>query len=122
MASAYKNYQTIEGRCTVLLRCMRTSSKVRGQECTITREQLIAKWNRQQGLCAYSGQPMTLEPAVKRGGKLTRWDGISVERMDCSVGYTDDNTVFVCYGINRMRSDLPMDVFLKLCAAVTNKS
>jgi hypothetical protein len=48
------------------------------------------------------------------------YTSVSVERIDSSVGYTAENTILVCNVINRMKSDLPGEVFFDMCRAVTD--
>jgi hypothetical protein len=69
-------------------------------------------WRDQYRLCAYSGIEMTTLPA-----KLT---SVSVERIDNKVGYTRENTVLVCNGVNRMKSDMEPEEFFNFCKSVSD--
>lgn len=46
----------------------------------------------------------------------------SVDRKDSAVGYTQDNVQLVLFEINRMKSDLPQNHFLALCALVAENN
>ena len=110
-ASVIKRYSTFSGRTKTFLISCRKSAGKRGQQFLLTESLLLKMWEDQNGLCAYSGIPMDLAP-----NKLTT---VSVERIDSGIGYTEDNTVFVCTGVNRMKSDLPAEDFYNFCRCVT---
>lgn len=109
--SLAKKYSTFEGRLTTLLRTCNTSAKSRNQECTLTRDDLIECWEKQEHVCAYTGIELTTQPAL--------YNSVSVERIDSSVGYTPENTILVCNYINRMKSNFDYKIFYDLCKAVT---
>jgi hypothetical protein len=108
--SRAKKYSTFEGRITTLLRCCRISAIKRKQECTITSEDLVNAWQKQGGICVYTGYEMTTAPS--------QYNSVSVERVDNSIGYTAENTVLVCNIVNRMKSDIPGEIFFDICLAV----
>lgn len=111
--SLRKKYSTFEGRITTFLRTCNDSARKRKQECTLTRSDLLDLWERQNGRCFYSDIELSTLPALDTS--------VSVERLDSSIGYTPNNTVLVCNVINRMKSDIDLDLFLKMCKAITNK-
>ena len=47
-----------------------------------------------------------------------QYTSVSVERIDNSIGYTAANTILVCNIVNRMKSDIPGEVFFDVCRAV----
>ena len=49
------------------------------------------------------------------------FNSVSVERIDSKIGYTIDNVVLVCNVINRMKSDLPLNLFIEMCHKVSEK-
>ena len=109
--SRQKKYSTFEGRITTFLRTCKNSAEKRGNEFSLTRQDLIDCWENQQGLCVYSGIEMTTQPALPTS--------VSVERIDSSIGYTPENTVLCCNHINRMKSDLSYDEFFTFCKAIS---
>lgn len=109
--SIVKKYSTFEGRITTFLQSCKNSSKKRGQEFSLTREDFIEMWKVQAGTCAYSGLPMELLPNTLLS--------VSVERIDSKIGYTKENTVLVANAVNRMKSDLDPEDFFHLCKCVT---
>lgn len=115
LKSREKKYSTFEGRITVLLRTCKTSSIKRGgQEMTLTRESLLELWEKQKKLCFYTDIRMDTQPEL--------FNSVSVERIDSKIGYTIDNVVLVCNVINRMKSDLPFNLFIEMCHKVSEKN
>jgi hypothetical protein len=108
--SRAKQNSTIEGRAKIFLQNARKSAVKRGQEFDLTIADVVACWDLQESVCAYSGRAMTLE-----AGKLNT---VSIERIDSDVGYTPDNTILVCQAINRMKSDFSYEDFYALCRDV----
>jgi hypothetical protein len=108
--SRQKQNSTIEGRAKIFLRNARNSAKKRNQEFSITIQNIVDCWNKQNQICAYSGNQMTLE-----AGKINT---VSIERIDSNIGYTSENTILVCQSINRMKSDFSFDEFYNLCKDV----
>ncbi len=110
IASRQKAQSTVEGRAKALLRNCRNSADKRGHSCDLTETSFRAMWDAQGGLCAYTGRAMTLRPGVE--------DTMSIERIDSSLGYTEDNCVLVCLAVNKMKSDLAPDIFYSMCRDV----
>jgi len=108
--SRAKQNSTIEGRAKIFLQNARKSAVKRNQEFDLTVADVIACWDTQWGVCAYSGRQMTLD-----AGHLNT---VSIERIDSSVGYTPSNTILVCQAINRMKSDFSYENFYELCRDV----
>lgn len=68
------------------------SGRLEAGTCSITTENLFELWNKQKGLCFYSGIPMNYVPN-------TNWK-ISIERLNDNKGYHIDNIVLVCLEFN----------------------
>lgn len=75
------------------------------------------EWNLPEGyfenismLCFYTGKEMTFE--------TNKFNTISLDRKDSSKGYSEDNVVFCCQAINRMKFDLTFDEFIECCKVV----
>jgi hypothetical protein len=78
-----------------ILSQMKTSSIRRGFDPPeITLEDLFAIFDKQGGLCEYSGIPMIF------GSYLEKHWTTSPERIDVKKGYTKDNLCFICYEFN----------------------
>jgi hypothetical protein len=82
---------------------------------------LINLYNKQEGKCAISGEPLLLQHGKNRPlpGKC------SLDRINSENGYTRQNVWFVAWWVNQMKMDMPMDVFkarIKLLSEVFNKN
>lgn len=77
---------------------------------------LKSLWDKQQGLCALSGIPMTF---IMFEGRIPT--NVSVDRIDSSKDYTKDNIQLVCMAANQMKSDLKLDQLLYFCTKIIKK-
>jgi len=102
---------TIEGRAKIFLQNAKKAAAKRNNEFEIEIADIVDIWNCQQQICAYSGQLMTLEVAKP--------NSVSIERIDSKIGYTKNNTILVCWAINRMKSDFSFEDFFEMCKSVT---
>ncbi len=108
--SLEKAQSSVEGRAKAMLRNCQNSAEKRGQVCELTVESFRRMWDAQSGVCAYTGCEMSLRPGAN--------DTMSIERIDSSLGYIEDNCVLVCAAVNRMKSDLPATDFYEFCRDV----
>lgn len=70
------------------------NAKRRHQDCTITLQDLKLQWDKQNGICPYTGT--TLNNADTTNESLSHEPyRASLDRIDSSKGYTPDNIVFV---------------------------
>jgi hypothetical protein len=76
----------------------------------LSSEFLFSLYERQKGLCALSGIPMTYLCGV--GNVDTN---ISVDRINSSLGYEEDNVQLVCRRINTMKMDKDLEDLLTWC-------
>lgn len=103
--------QSPRTRFTVSMNTARTTARRKSLAFELSIEGLIGVWEKQKGLCFYSGVPM------KYSGDGTP-ESVSLERVDSNKGYTPDNVVLCCTIVNRMKSDLPHSEFLRWCKAI----
>lgn len=109
--SREKKYSSFEGRVTTFLRTCKHSALKRNNEFSLTRKMLLDMWEKQDGICVYTGIEMTTQPNFPYS--------VSVERINSNVGYTKENTVLVCNAINKMKTDLDPVLFFEMCSVVT---
>jgi hypothetical protein len=76
----------------------------------ITDDDIIEKLNSQNHKCYISKQTITLNEKD--------WYGLSLDRLDNSLGYTKENTIVVTKFVNYSKNDLNVDVFLKMLKEV----
>lgn len=83
--------------------------------CTLTVEDLLEIWDRQQGKCAISGLPMTI---IRGRGKMMM--NASIDRIIPGGDYSKDNVQLVCSHVNMMRSNLSIEELIEFCKAIVN--
>jgi hypothetical protein len=86
------------------LQALKQKARARDFGYDLTPEWAVGRWAEQQGMCWYSGIPMTL--TAPRGPL-----GLSFDRVDSECGYIRMNTVMCCHCINTFKSDMPLDQF-----------
>lgn len=98
---------------SALLYSCRKSAKARGLECTLTLERVIEL--AEPMVCSVSGLPLRWD---KEGDSFRNPWVPSIDRLDNSRGYHDDNIRLVCCAFNIMRSDFSDEVVKTLARAV----
>ena len=83
----------------------------------ISLDALELLWQMQNGVCALTGWPMTMELA--NGVVPTN---CSIDRIDSAQGYVVGNVQLVCRAANVAKNNLSADEFVKLCTAVVECS
>jgi hypothetical protein len=125
-----KSTSNLNGYLTQILRWSKKSAKDRNTPKnvmihTITKQDLIDTYDRQNGLCAISNLEMTFvqEPNSKESGGIkynpNHVRNISIDRIDSTKSYTPDNIQLVCSVINTMKSSFSSDDFVTMCKLVT---
>ena len=66
----------------------------------ITPEYLKEIWEKQNGVCPYTGIKMLLPESSSKYHKIKSLKKASLDRIDSSVGYRCGNVEFVCYAVN----------------------
>lgn len=75
-------------------------------------EYLFDLWSDQNGLCVYSGLPLSVE--------ANHPHTISLDRIDSSKGYVRGNLQLVSATVNRMKQEFSEELFLFMCEQITN--
>lgn len=63
-------------------------------------------------ICYYTGKPLTFK------SKLA--ETASLDRLDSDEGYTPENVVLCCEGVNTMKTDLSYAQFIDLCRCIVS--
>lgn len=87
---------------------------------SLTIDVLVGLYYGQNGKCAHTGETMTLERGLEDGAVCPTL--CTIDRICNTKGYTPDNIMLACDGINRMRSDMPLAQFRKLCKLIGAKA
>lgn len=80
---------------------------------SLSRDWVIKQWESQGGKCFYSGVLMN----TGSGPAL-----VTIERLDTTLGYQEDNCVLACYAVNMMRRYTPPEEFTWWCNQVAKNS
>lgn len=68
-------------------------------------------WEKQKGLCSYSGTPMTWDDS-------NRYTTASLDRIDSSKGYVRGNIALCCAIVNIMKNQMPLEHWLWWCRSI----
>lgn len=77
------------------------SARRRGIDVQVSFHDIIAIWEEQQGRCAISNLPMSWAKGNNKG--LARWDSVSIDRIDSTLGYIPGNLRLILFCINAFR-------------------
>lgn len=88
----------------------KTNAK-RGLGCSMTVDDLVELFEQQEGRCAVTGMEMTHT-------KEDPHSRVSIDRLDCNVGYDKGNVRLVCAAVNLMRNRMEDDELLFWSRAV----
>lgn len=95
-----------------------TRRKGNGIKFTLTVEQLDIQYEKQNGLCYYTGQPLKLPDMTLSYTANACNKNISIDRIDSKKDYTVDNIVLCTIDANLAKQQLSVEQFLTLCRQV----
>lgn len=115
-----KEYQTDyryteKGTITRLLSQARSRAKKRNLKFELTKDWVFKKIIEQNNRCAYSNVSFSFNNVFN--GK-TRYYIPSIDQVIPGKGYTFNNSVLVLSIINRMKQEMPLEIFKELCFKV----
>lgn len=92
-------------------------SRRRKHDSSITKEDLLEVWKKQEGICPYTGIKL-----IKPGTKGVNYPitTASLDRIDSSIGYIKENVQFISMSINFMKNTLTHEETIKLCKTIAN--
>ena len=73
---------------------------------------LLDLWNKQEGLCYYTGRPMVATDKVGRGRDM---DALSIDKINPLMGYVRNNIVLCSWWANSAKSTLSVMELLGRC-------
>lgn len=109
----FKHTNSFSGRINRLVIGARASAKAKNYEFDLCKDDLIEIWQKQGGLCVYTGWPMSTHT---KNAKL-----VSVDRIDSSIGYIKKNIQLTCWCANRAKSFMDEKEFILMCDAITQQ-
>lgn len=117
-ASQEKFIETPQGRAKIL---WYAAKQRRPEDFTLTKAHVIEGISR--GFCPRTGFPFDLSARYRsRSDKSRNPLAPSLDRLDGSKGYTDDNVEVVCSQFNIMRGELSLEELLPFCRAVLEQA
>lgn len=83
-------------------------------ESTITNEDLINQYNKQNGCCIYTGIPLDIINVIRKNSNA------SIDRKDSNEGYVKNNIQWVYKPINIMKNNYSEEEFIFVCKKVSS--
>jgi len=120
----YKNkkIETIDGKIHFLMNNLNRRVRDKDLECDVDKEFILNLWEKQQGKCFYTGIQMEFgQHKEKKDLYNTNFNVVSIDRFDSSKGYTKDNTVLCCWGVNNMKQQMSYEELLKWCSLILDQ-
>ena len=102
--------KSIENRLRYMIQLGKDRAVKKNIEWNLSLEFLLNLWNSQDSKCAYSGVPLTFE--------TNHPHTVSLDRIDSSKGYTEDNVQFVCTIVNYIKQRFSEADFFDYCRLV----
>lgn len=84
----------------------------------LTPEYLKQVWEKQNGICPYTGLKMILPKSTAPSAKVKSLKKASLDRIDSSKGYVDGNVEFVCYAINLAKNSFTREQMKEFIAEI----
>lgn len=91
---------------------IKASAKLRNINFNITIEYLWNLFEKQKGLCVYSGKEIILPTKMKQLRGENNENIASLDRINNEIGYIEGNLQWVCKRINYMKHTMNEDYFL----------
>ncbi len=106
--TAFKRTKSIRAYITYL-----RSKAVKRKSTCLSIDQLQKIWTKQNGKCALTGWDMTM--TLGQGNVNTN---ASIDRIDSTKGYVEDNVQFVCRAVNVFKSNATEKLLYNMCEAI----
>lgn len=99
----YRYFDRLDSFFAMKATNVRKSAETRNIPFDLTTKQLREQYDRQNGLCYYSGIPMAQRSVNWAAKNQADPDVLSVDRVIPSEGYHADNIVLCCNGLNKLK-------------------
>jgi hypothetical protein len=123
LSTTRQQRNSIEGRITFIYNNAKRNLEraTKTLEMTITKNDLIELYRKQDGYCALSG--IKMEHTIHNDEhSIDNKYNISLDRIHSDIGYVKDNIQLVCWIVNHMKSDIKPDLFIELITKIHNTS
>lgn len=113
----YRGSKDVPGRW---LSRAKSNAAVRNFDFKITLEDMQNQWEKQKGLCFYTGIPLQFTKHERTPGDNFVHISViaSLDRIDSSKGYHKNNIVWTSKTVNKIKMNLPHNLFVKACEMV----
>lgn len=117
MKKYYDSYRcSVIGRCKSIYNSILKRSEKWGEPTDITEEYILNLLENQK-CCSVTGLPFSYD---KSESYVKNPYSPSIDRIDCTKGYTCDNVRLVIWQFNLMKGELPDAELLKICKEVVS--
>lgn len=102
-------------------RCKKDSFKLKNVSLNINKEQIVALFKLQNGLCALTGEQLTHTTKTERKNDdqhIINLTNLSIDRIDPNFGYMLGNVRLVCAIVNKIKWTMSDGSLLTLCSNV----
>lgn len=106
-------YSKLRNFCSLRMNQTRGNAKVRDLEVKIATNDVINKYFEQNGVCALSGMILTFD-----NEESNEISDLSIDRIDSNKGYTYNNIQIVSSIVNKSKSDLKNEEYIRLCEEI----
>lgn len=106
----HRHRRTLKGTISNKRQSAMKRAKRDGLEFSLTTDFLHSLWQKQKGKCALT--------SVDMGFIGQKWLSPSIDRIDSTKGYTEDNVQWVCWRANDAKSNMKNEDFITMCLAV----
>jgi hypothetical protein len=108
----HRHRRTLKGTISNKLMSAKKRARSDKLDFNLTNLFITDLWDKQGGKCAKTG--------VEMGRIGDGWLSPSLDRIDSSMGYTEDNVQWTCWRYNDAKSNMSDDAFISLCLAVAS--
>ena len=91
-------------------------AKYRNHEFNLTLDDLFEQWNKQNGLCAYTGVKLIHPIRIKDETLIYL---ASLDRVDSNVGYVTGNIQFISAAANMAKNKMTHEEMLEFCEIIS---
>jgi len=110
---------SVKARMVVLTGNSKTRAKKNGWEHDITSTFLCSLWEGQEGICALTGDTLSL---ITTEGKRDKSGIVSLDRIDSERGYVEDNVCLVTAQSNFSKGSNSYEDYVELCKKIVENS
>ncbi len=93
-------------------------TKYRNQDVNITLDDLLEQWNKQDGMCPYTGVKLIHPIRINDEGLIYM---ASLDRIDSNFGYVKNNIQFISAAANMAKNNMTHKEMIEFCKLIHNK-